>query len=83
MLYRRLEKGEIVQAGDEFDGCGDPWRDDAVWVPATAIGHVVSDPNFVSHGLYRRPLKAVESRKPRPTAATRKGAKKRHTKRVG
>ena len=33
--YRRLEKGEIVQAGDEYDACSDGWRDPAKWIPVT------------------------------------------------
>jgi hypothetical protein len=58
MKYRILEKGEIIQAGDEVDACVDAWRDDPVWVPAPqhTIGTPASDPAFVSHAIYRRPL---------------------------
>lgn len=55
--YRRLEKGEIIQEGDEIDTCRDPWRDAAKWEPVTScIGEPAPDPQFVSHRQYRRPL---------------------------
>lgn len=64
MKYRILEKGEIIQSGDEFDACVDAWRDNPVWVPAPQhmIGTPASDPAFVSHAIYRRP----EKQEPRP-----------------
>jgi hypothetical protein len=52
--YRYLRKGEIIEEGDEVDVCGDPWRDDPVWVPAKAIGKTAPDPRYVSHRVYRR-----------------------------
>jgi len=54
--YRRLKKGEIIQKGDEYDACRDPWRDDAKWVPATCIGETAPDPQYVSHRQYRRKI---------------------------
>lgn len=54
--YRRLEKGEIIQEGDEWDACRDPWRDAADWQPATCIGDPAPDPQFVAHRQYRRPI---------------------------
>ena len=56
MAYRRLEKGEIIQEGDETDGCADPWRDDPIWEPAGNIGEPAPDPQFPSHRQYRRPV---------------------------
>ena len=58
--YRRLEEGEIVQAGDEYDNCCNPWHDDAVWIPATDIGAVAPNPNYVSHRQYRRKINPPE-----------------------
>ena len=55
MAYRRLEKGEIIQDGDETDRCADPWRDDPVWGPAGNIGEPAPDPQFPAHRQYRRP----------------------------
>lgn len=56
--YRRLEKGEIVQEGDEVDACSDGWRDPAKWVKCTAnlgkIGDVAPDPRYPSHRQFRR-----------------------------
>jgi len=46
--YRRLEKDEIVQSGDEVQ------RDDGSWMPAIAIGRKAPDPNYTSHCVYRR-----------------------------
>lgn len=56
MEYRILNKGEIIQEGDEYDNCRDAWRDDAVWVPARNIGEPAPDPSFPSHRQYRRPI---------------------------
>jgi len=54
--YRRLEKGEIIQEGDEFDNCANPWHDEPKWIPVNeqSIGTPASDPNFVAHCKYRR-----------------------------
>ena len=52
--YRILKKGEIIQEGDETDGCADPWRDDPVWEPAGNIGEPAPDPQYPSHCVYRR-----------------------------
>lgn len=56
--YRRLEAGEIVQAGDEIDGCANPWHDDAKWEPVNqvSIGKPAPDPQYPSHRQYRRPV---------------------------
>lgn len=54
MEYRILNKGEIIQEGDEYDNCRDAWRDDAVWVPARNIGEPAPDPAFPAHRIYRR-----------------------------
>ncbi len=52
--YRRLESGEIIQEGDEYDNCIDAWKDDAVWIPATDVGKKAPNPRYVSHRKYRR-----------------------------
>lgn len=54
MEYRRLEKGEIIQEGDEIDRCVDAWRDDPVWEPAGNIGEPAPDPQYPAHRQYRR-----------------------------
>lgn len=56
--YRRLEEGEIIQEGDEYDNCNNPWKDDAVWIPVPYmhIGQLAPNPNFVSHRQYRRKI---------------------------
>lgn len=56
--YRPLEKNEIVRAGDEYDACNDGWRDPAEWreVRPNMIGAVQSDPQYVSHMQFRRPV---------------------------
>jgi hypothetical protein len=56
MKYQILEKGEIIQAGDEVDRCVDPWRDDAKWEPAGNVGENAPDPKYPSHSIYRRPI---------------------------
>ena len=63
--YRILEKGEIVQAGDETDRCVDPWRDPANWEPVNPnnIGDVAPDPAFVSHRIFHRPVSADHQEK--------------------
>ena len=54
--YRRLEKDEIIQEGDEVDSCADAWRNVPVWGPAGNIGEPAPDPQYPSHRQYRRPL---------------------------
>ena len=57
MKYRILEKGEIVQAGDEMDASNNPWKDPVKWEPVGKnIGRVVSDPQYPAHQLFRRPI---------------------------
>lgn len=56
MTYRRLEKDEIIQEGDEVDNCANPWKDDAKWVPATCIGERAPDPQYPAHRQYRRKI---------------------------
>lgn len=62
MKYRNLDKGEIIQAGDEYDNCANPWRDDAVWVPANDIGGIAPDPQYPAHRLYRRRVVEMEGK---------------------
>lgn len=52
--YRRLEKGEMIQAGDEVDNCNDDWRDEPKWEPARCIGELAPDPLYPAHRVYRR-----------------------------
>ena len=63
-LWRPLDAGEIIQVGDEYDGCSDPWRDDAKWLPVTAdsprVGQPVPDPRFPAHTRFRRKLNDKE-----------------------
>jgi len=56
-MARRLEHGEIIQAGDEIDRCVDPWRDPPKWEPVhpADIGQPAPDPQYPSHRQYRRP----------------------------
>jgi len=56
--YRTLEKGEIIEAGDEYDACSNAWKDDANWKPAPAhmVGKPASDPKYPAHTIYRRRL---------------------------
>lgn len=58
MQYKRLEKGEIIQAGDETDDCADPWRDQPKWkqVNQGNIGDAAPDPRYPSHRQYGRPM---------------------------
>lgn len=55
---RRLEKDEIIQAGDEIDRCANPWHDDPKWEPVHPddIGRPAPDPQFPAHRQYRRQL---------------------------
>lgn len=53
--YRRLEEGEVIEAGDEVDACNDGWRDPPKWVDAgRTVGMRAPDPNYPSHRVYRR-----------------------------
>lgn len=56
--YRTLKKGEIIEAGDEYDACSNAWKDDANWKPAPEhmIGKPASDPKYPAHTIYRRRL---------------------------
>lgn len=61
MQYRRLEKGEIIQAGDEIDRCADAWRDEPKWEPVhpSNIGEPAPDPQYPAHRQYRRLQKRI------------------------
>lgn len=52
--WRQLEAGEIIQEGDEVEGCRDSWRDPMAWEPAKCIGQPAPDPSKVAHRIYRR-----------------------------
>lgn len=52
--YRILEKGEIIQEGDEIDSSPDGWRDDPAWKPANCVGDPAPNPQYPSHRIYRR-----------------------------
>lgn len=57
MRYRGLEKGEIIQKGDEKDACVNPWKDKPKWVNAASdIGEQAPDPKYPAHTRYRRPV---------------------------
>ena len=56
MNYRQLEKGEIIQPGDEVE-VSNSIHDEAKWVPAKNIGQKAPDPTFPAHRIYRRPIK--------------------------
>ena len=55
--YRRLEKGEIIQEGDEWDACRDGWRDEAIWTVVTkdfpGLGKPAPDPKYPAHTIFR------------------------------
>ena len=59
--YRRLEKGEVIEAGDEIDACADGWRDHPAWEPVglSSVGTLAPDPAYPSHRQYRRPFEVV------------------------
>ncbi len=57
--YRILDKGDIIQAGDEVDGCADPWHDEPHWVPASRIGEPAPDPAYPAHSIYRRRIEVA------------------------
>lgn len=63
--YRRLQKGEIVRMGDEYDACVDGWRDPPDWQPVTpergGLGCPAPDPAYPSHTRYRRKLTPEQS----------------------
>ena len=52
--WRILKKGEIIQEGDEVDGCNDGWRDEPVWTPTKDVGKLAPDPQYPAHRIYRR-----------------------------
>lgn len=53
--YYYLEKGDIIQEGDEVDACRDGYKDDPIWVPVEhRIGQPAPDPQFISHSQFRR-----------------------------
>jgi hypothetical protein len=54
-IWRRLEKGEIIRAGDEVDACANSWHNEPKWEPARRIGQPAPDPQYVAHSIYRRP----------------------------
>ena len=56
--YRRLEKGEVVQEGDEFDACADGYKDFPIWekVANISIGRKAPDPQYISHSQFRRKI---------------------------
>jgi hypothetical protein len=57
MQYRRLEKGEIIQKGDQCDQCANPWKDKPKWEDVVGnIGEPAPDPAYPSHRQYRRPV---------------------------
>lgn len=50
--YRMLEKGEIIQVGDEALM---PDDEDAIWLPARNLnGRKASSPLYPAHVIYRR-----------------------------
>ena len=57
--YRLLDKGEIIEAGDEIDRCANPWKDWPKWelVHPSDVGRTAPDPQFPAHRQYRRRLK--------------------------
>ena len=56
--YYYLKKGDVIQEGDEYDGCNDGWRDEPDWVEtACCVGEIAPDPKYPSHRKYRRKIK--------------------------
>ena len=76
-LYRPLKGGEIIQVDDEYDGCNDPWRDDAKWLPVTAdsprVGQPAPDPRFPAHTRFRRRYGAMTISEPVDVSSTGSG----------
>lgn len=54
--WRILEKGEIIQFGDEMDQSVDPCHDVAKWEPVSdlLVGKRAPDPSYPSHRTFRR-----------------------------
>ena len=54
--WRILEKGEIIQLGDEIDSSVDAWRDMPRWLPVSecGVGGAAPDPKYPAHRIYRR-----------------------------
>jgi hypothetical protein len=46
--FRYLKKGDIIQAGDEYEERA------GVWIESNCIGEEAPDPRFTSHRQYRR-----------------------------
>lgn len=61
--YRILKHGEIVQEGDEYDFCANPWKDMPKWrkVLPSEIGLSVPDPQYPAHRIFRRPIEKTEA----------------------
>jgi hypothetical protein len=53
--YLYLEKGDIIQAGDEVE-MSNGWHDEPRWQTTTLgnVGAEAPDPSYVSHRKYRR-----------------------------
>ena len=57
MQYRRLEKGEIIQKGDQVDACESYWKDKPRWVEVSnQIGELAPDSSWPANREYRRPV---------------------------
>lgn len=60
--YYYLQKGDIIQPGDESDNVNDGWRDDPRWKEYTGprIGRPAPDPTYPAHTLFRRRIREPE-----------------------
>ena len=58
--YRLLEKGELIQEGDEVDDAPDGWRDEPNWHPTNCAGQRAPDPKYPAHRRYRRLVTSKE-----------------------
>ena len=54
--YRRLERGEIIQEGDEVDICNNSWHEEPKWEKTTCVGELVPDPRYPAHRQFRRKI---------------------------
>lgn len=54
-MYRILNKGEIIEYGDEIDSSSG-WNDGARWVPVPShcIGQSAPDPSYPAHSIFHR-----------------------------